>query len=202
MSEAKEQFYEILVPKIELFGFEFKKSKTSFVKTENGLEYQIHFQWDGRGGITMLDSVYVYVNDLAIQQTIKKQKQTKRNGLPHLMSGWGYRDANKVEIPVMYSKATLDLANNMNFKGLSQMPQDDKYPPDRILHSAKFVEDLIIKQVLPFFDAFKNKANIYDYLRKKAENEPDTINFTDDIKNIFREYAAALGLPEIPQLST
>jgi hypothetical protein len=199
MSEVKDKFYEILVPKITVYGFEFKKSKTSFVKVENGLEYQINFDWDGRGGVTMMDSVDVSVNDLAIQQAIKKR--TKRNGLPHVMSGWGYRSANSVKIPVMYSRAALDLANNMNFRGLSQMLQDDKYPPERILNSAKFVEDLILNQVFPFFEKFKNTADIYDYLREKAEKSPETINFTDSVLDVYKEYSTTLGLPEIPQLS-
>ncbi len=199
MSEVKEKFYEILVPKIVLHGFEYKKSKTVFVKIENGLDYQINFHWDGRGGTTMIDAVSAQVNDLAIQQAIKKR--TKSNGLPHVMSGWGYCAANIVKIPVMYSRAALDLANNMNFKGLSQMLQDDKYPPDRIIHSANFVEDLIIHQVLPFFNQFRNSADIYDYLREKAEKYPETINFTDSVKDVFREFSTNLGLPELPQLS-
>jgi hypothetical protein len=47
MSEAKDKFYEILVPKIEVYGFDYQKSKTTFVKIENDLEYQISFRWDG-----------------------------------------------------------------------------------------------------------------------------------------------------------
>lgn len=199
MSEAKDKFYEILAPKIVAHGFEYKKSKTAFVKIENGIEYQINFRWDGRGGITMMDSVDVWVNDVAIQQAIKKR--TKRNGLPHIFSGWGYTSTPDAKIPVMYSRAALDLANNMNFRGLSQMIQDDKYPPERILNSAKFVEDLIVKQVFPFFDKFKNSLDIYDYLGEKAKKEPNTINFTDDVKEIYKAFAENLGLPEIPQLS-
>jgi hypothetical protein len=191
MSEVKDKFYDILVPKIVAYSFEFNKSKTSFVKIENGLEYQINFRWDGRGGTTMMDAVEVYVSDVAIQQAIKKR--TKRSGLPHVMSGWGYIAANNVKIPVMYSRAALDLANNMNFRGLSQMPQDDKYPPERVLNSAKFVEDLIVNQVFPFFAQFKNSADIYDYLLKQVDNESDVTNFTTPFKDIVQQYAETFG---------
>lgn len=193
MSEVKDKFYEILVPKIEIYGFEYKKSKTAFAKIENGLEYQINFRWDGRGGTTMMDAVEVYVSDVAIQQAIKKR--TKRNGLPHVMSGWGYIAANNVKIPVMYSRAALDLANNMNFKGLSQMPQDDKYPPERILNSTKFVEDLIVNHVFPFFEKFKNSADIYNYLLKQVDSETDVTNFTTPFKDIVQQYAETFGQP-------
>jgi hypothetical protein len=199
MSEAKDKFYEILVPKIVAYGFEYKNSKTMFMKIENGLEYQINFHWDGRGGTTMMDAVGACINDTAIQQAIKKR--TKQNVLPHVMSGWGYCAANSAKIPVMYSRALLDFANNMNFKAMSRMSQDDKYPPDRILNSAKFVEDLIVNQVFPFFEKFKNTADIYNYLLKQAEKDPNSINFTESVKDIYREFAVKLGLPEIPQLS-
>ena len=193
MSEVKDKFYEILVPKIEVLGFEFKKSKTSFVKIENGLEYQINFRWYGRGGTTMMDSVDISITDLVIQQAIKKRTKTK--GIPHVTTGYGYIAPNNVKIPVMYSRAALDLANNMNFRGLSQMPQDDKYPPDRILNSANFVEDLILKQVIPFFDKYKNQADIYNYLVESVENEPDMTNFTADFKDIIQQYSETLGQP-------
>jgi hypothetical protein len=199
MSEVKDKFYEILVPKIEVHGFDYKKSKTAFVKIENGLEYHITFRWDGRGGTTMMDAVEVSISDLAINEAIKKR--TKRNGLRHVGSGWGYCAANNVKIPVMYSRALLDFANNMNFKAMSKMPQDDKYPPDRILNSAKFVEDLIVNQVFPFFEKFKNTADIYQYLHEIVEKDPNSINFTEDVKDIYREFAHTLGLPEIAQLS-
>jgi hypothetical protein len=198
MSEVKDRFYEILAPKIIGLGFEYKKSKTSFVKIENGLEYQINFRWDGRGGTTMMDAIEVQINDIAIQHAIKKR--TKRNGLPHFFLDWGYCSANTVKIPVMYSQATLNLANNMNFKALSLMPQDEKYPPARILNSANFVENLIVNQVLPFFEKYKNSTDIYHYWYERAEKNPNSINFTDSIKDVFEEYSKKLGLPEIPEL--
>jgi hypothetical protein len=100
----------------------------------------------------------------------------------------------------MYSRAALDLANNMNFKGLSQMPQDDKYPPARILNSANFVEDLILKQVFPFFEKFKNSSDIYNYLRERVENETDITNFSPDFKDVVNQYSDTLGLPVLTKL--
>jgi hypothetical protein len=144
-------------------------------------------------------TVEVFISDMAIQQAIKKR--TKRSGLPHVMSGWGYRCLNEVKIPVMYSQALLDLANNMNFKAMSKMPQDDKYPPDRILNSAKFVEDLIVNQVFPFFEKYKNTADIYEYWRERVEKDPNSVNFTDAVKDIFKEFSIKLGLPELKEPS-
>jgi hypothetical protein len=195
MSEVKEKFYEILVPKIVAYNFDFKKSKTAFVKIENGLEYRITFRWDGRGGTTMMDAVEIFISDIAVQQSIKKR--TKRNGLPHVMSEWGYCSPNNVKIPVMYSLALLNFANDMNFKAMSKMPQDDKYPPDRILNSAKFVEDLIVNLVFPFFEKFKNTVDIYDYLREKVENEADITNFTTAFKDVIQEYTEISGQPKL-----
>jgi hypothetical protein len=194
MSEVKDKFYEILVPKIVVHGFEFKKSKTSFVKIENGLEYLINFRWDGRGGVTMLDTVELEINDLEIQKALKKR--TKRHGLPHVFTGFGYRGfhALLVKIPVMYSQKTLDLANNMNFRALSQMPQDEKYPPARILNSANFVENLIVTRVFQFFDLYKDSNAIFNHLSQQVKNS------TEDISPIFTEmveqFAETLDLPK------
>jgi hypothetical protein len=194
MSEVKDKFYEILVPKIEAIGFQFKKSKTSFVKVENGLEYLINFHWDGRGGTTMLDLVELEINDIDIQKELKKR--TKRNGLPHVYTAFGYigYQTNIVKIPVMYSKKTLDLANNMNFRALSQMPQDEKYPPERILNSANFVENLILTRVMPFFDSFQNKNDIFNHLSEQVKNSSEDISplFTD----LVAQYSETLGLPK------
>jgi hypothetical protein len=90
--------------------------------------------------------------DLIVQK--EQMKRTELNSYAHGYTAFGYigYKTNIVKIPVMYSQKTLDLANNMNFKALSQMPQDEKYPPERILNSVNFVEDLIIKRVLPFIN--------------------------------------------------
>jgi hypothetical protein len=197
MSEAKNKFYEILVPKIEAFGFEYKKSKTTFTKIENGIEYQISFHWDGRGGTTMMNAIGASVIDIAIQQTMTKRK--KEPGFPHVVSNWGYCATNSGQIPVMYSRALLELANNMNFKAMSKMPQDDKYPPERILNSAKFVEDLIVNQVFPFFKKYKNTSDIYEYWRERIEKDPDSVHFNDYIKEMLKEFSLKSGLPEMQE---
>jgi hypothetical protein len=139
----------------------------------------------------------VFISDLSIAQAIKKR--TKFNGLPHVFSNWGYCGANHVKIPVMYSRATLDLANNMNFKVLAQMSQVEKYPPERILNSAKFVENLIVNEILPFFEKFKNTMDIYHYLIEKATKDPDFIHLSEHVQDIFKEYAVKLGVPDLTQ---
>jgi hypothetical protein len=194
MSAAKDKFYEILVPKIEDLGFQFKSSKFAFVKIENGLEYSINFRWDGRGGTTMLDMIELQVSDLEIQKDLKKR--TKNNGYSHVFTAFGYTCSpeNRVNIPVMYSRKTLDLANNMNFRALSQMPQDEKYPPERILNSATFVENLILTRAIPFFDLYKNRQDIFNYLSEQVKSSTEDISplFTD----LVEQYSMSLGLPK------
>ncbi len=192
MSAAKDKFYELLVPKIVILGFQYKSSKSIFVKIENGLEYKISFRWDGRGGVTILDSVEVFISDIEIQKGLKKR--TGYTAAPPIYMGWGHC-SNNVSIPVMYSKKTLDLANNMNFKDLSQLNQEEKYPPERILNSANFVEQLILNNAIPFIEKFKNSSDIYNFLVEKIKNITNIDNFLDNQPDFFQQYNEQLGLP-------
>jgi hypothetical protein len=194
MSDAKNKFYELLVPKIEALSFKFKKRKSFFVKIENDIEYKIAFHWDGRGGTTILDVIELEIRNLIVQK--KREETTGLINFAHVYTAFGFigYKTNIVEIPVMYSQKTLNLANSMNFKALSQMPQDEKYPPDCIINSVNFVEDLIVKRVLPFFDLFKNSTDIYKYLCEKVENEPDM----EPLYELVKCYSEILEQP-LPQ---
>jgi hypothetical protein len=198
MSEVKDKFYDILVPKIEAIGFQYKKSKSAFFKVYNELEYQIKFHWDGRGGTSMLDSLWVTVNNLAVQKAEKKL--VGGGNLDAVFMGFGYSSTQIVKIPVMYSRKTLDLANSMNFKELAKLSFEEKYPADRILASANFVEDLIKAQVLPFFEAYKNDTDIYKNLCERLKKEPKIEWVAHNFVLLIKLYAKKTGLPEPPEL--
>jgi hypothetical protein len=198
MSEAKDKFYEILVPKIEAIGFQYKKSKSAFFRVEKELEYQIKFHWDGRGGTSILDSLWVTVNNLAIQKAEKIL--TGGGNLDAVFTGYGYSATQTVKIPVMYSRKTLDLANSMNFKELAKLSFEEKYPADRILASANFVDDLIKTQVLPFFEGYKTDTDMYENLCERLKKEANIDWTSHSFVLLIKLYAKKTGLPEPPEL--
>jgi hypothetical protein len=198
MSEVKDRFYEILVPKIEAIGFQYKKSKSAFLRVENELEYQIKFHWDGRGGTSILSSLWLTVNNSLVQKAEKIL--TGSGNLDAYFTGFGYSATHTVEIPVMYSRKTLDLANSMNFKELAKLTFDEKYPKDRILASTNFVEDLIKTQVLPFFEGCKTDADIYKSLCEQLKKEQNIDWVSHNFVLLIKLYAKKTGLPEPPEL--
>jgi hypothetical protein len=198
MSEVKDKFYDILVPKIEAIGFQYKKSKSAFFKVEKELEYQIKFHWDGRGGTSMLNSIWVTVNNLLVQKAEKKL--AGGGNLDAAFMGYGYSSAYLAKIPVMYSRKTLDLANSMNFKELAKLSFEEKYPADLILASANFVEGLIKAQVLPFFEEYKNDTDIYKNLCERLKKEPKIDWVAHNFVLLIKLYAKKTRLPEPPEL--
>jgi hypothetical protein len=198
MSEVKDKFYDILVPKIEAIGFQYKKSKSAFFKVENELEYQIKFHWNGRGGTSMLSSLWLTVNNSLVQKAEKIL--TGSGNLDAFFTGFGYSTTHTVEIPVMYSRKTLDLANSMNFKELAKLTFEEKYPADRILASANFVEDLIKTQVLPFFEGCETDADIYNSLCERLKKEQNIDWVSHHFVLLIKLYAKKTGLPEPPEL--
>jgi hypothetical protein len=198
MSEVKDKFYEILVPKIEAIGFQYKKSKSAFLKLENELEYQINFRWDGRGGTSMLDTVSVTVNNLMVQKMEKKL--TGSGSSNAVYSGYGYCTTHAVKIPVMYSRKALDIANTMNFKELAKLTFDEKYPPQHILASANFVENLIKTQVMSFFEGYKNDTDIYNRLCEQLKKEENLDWVSHHLVLLIKLYAKKTGLAEPVEL--
>jgi hypothetical protein len=198
MSEVKDKFYDILVPKIEAIGFQYKKSKSAFLKVEKELDYQIKFHWDGRGGTSILSSLEVTVNNSVVQKAEKVL--TGSGNLDAVFTGFGYSTPQTVKIPVMYSRKTLDLANSMNFKELAKLTFEEKYPFDRILASVNFVEDLIKLQVLPFFEGYKTDADIYKSLRERLKKEQNIDWVSHHFVLLIKLYAKKTGLPEPHEL--
>jgi hypothetical protein len=198
MSEVKDRFYDILVPKIEAIGFQYKKSKSAFLRVEKELEYQIKFHWDGRGGTSMLSSLWLSVNNSLVQKAEKIL--TGSGNLDAFFTGFGYSSTHTVEIPVMYSRKTLNLVNSMNFKELAKLTFDEKYPKDRILASANFVEDLIKTQVLPFFEGCKTDADIYNSLCERLKKEQNIDWISHHFVLLIKLYAQKTGLPEPQEL--
>lgn len=75
MSEVKDIFFELLSPRIEALGFVYKKSKGSFIKTENDLNFTIGFRWDGRGGTSIINEHHYYVTDDLIEKAYKNSRE-------------------------------------------------------------------------------------------------------------------------------
>jgi hypothetical protein len=152
MSEVREKFYNLFTPKMEAKGFTFKKSVGKFIKIQGDLQYNIHFKWDGRGGVSIIDGIDYYVTEPA------NVKSSKRPFDEHDFDRYPIKtipliDENgKLIIPIMYTKAVLDLANNMNFRALAKIPFEEKYPIVRIQNCANRVETLLNENVFPFFE--------------------------------------------------
>lgn len=146
-----------------------KKLLTKFVKIENGITYEINFRWDGRGGVTVLNTIgyNVYSND--INRAFKSIFGIAINCGISTAYGYHGKLEHHVEIPVMYSKKALELANNMNFKELAKVPFEEKYPTERIIHSANFVYDLIIEKLFTYISHQANEKDIYNIRLKDSE---------------------------------
>jgi hypothetical protein len=186
-------FYELLVPKIVAYDFGYKSSKNMFVKRANNIEYKINFHWDGRGGTTMCDTIGMTITELEIEKSLKLR--TKSGTMGHVFTSYGYCAYQFAKIPTMYSRATLVPANNMNFKALAQLPLEEKYPIANIQNSAQFVENLIITEILPFFQKFNNVFDFYDHWMKKMEAEPDMTNVSVTYKELLKQYCIRLDRP-------
>jgi hypothetical protein len=152
MSEVREKFYNLFTPKMEAKGFTFKKSAGKFIKIQGNLLYNIHFKWDGRGGVSIIDGIHYFVTEPIVG------KSSKRPFDEHDFDRYPIKtipliDENgKLTIPVMYTQAVLDLANNMNFRALPKIPFEEKYPIVRIQNCANRVETLLNENVFPFFE--------------------------------------------------
>ena len=180
MSQAKNVFFELLTPAIEELGYKFKKGKSNFVKSIGDLDYQINFNWDGRGGTT-------YLNYTSGDITMPCIKKASKQFLAHELDIWfHYRSEFGIcdkRIPPMYSKELLDLANDMSFKKMSVMPFEKKYPMVRIENSARIVKDIIINEIIPYHKSVTSVEQILDEVIKKVQNKLQN----DDTHNLIRE---------------
>lgn len=200
MSEVKDKFYELFTPKMEVKGFTFKKSAGNFIKIQGDLQYTIHFKWDGRGGTSMIDWIDYFVTEPSIEKAYKKLTGTSGFAW-HQHYNIPLMDVNgKLNIPVMYTQVVLDLANNMNFKALAQIPFEEKYPIARIQNCVNRVETLLNDNAFPFFEKYTTELKVYEVLCKSLN---ETENLEDTASNLIlsiKIYAKKLGLPEPERL--
>jgi hypothetical protein len=107
LSNAKDIFFDLLSPRIEEAGYKFKKSKACFEKSNGDLSYTILISWDGRGGITFLNSV---TSKIHIPKILNASK--KLVGVWYETAIWQGTNSCIMQriIPQMYSKELFDLA--------------------------------------------------------------------------------------------
>jgi hypothetical protein len=139
MSKATDDFFEIVNPIFIENGFKFLKSKNLYIKKENDLKYHIFIKFDGRGGIVFFEwidvIIYNNLNEIVKFETIRNI--------------YFEGDITKLKVPVMYCKAALDLANDMNLRALGAMEYEEKYPRARIEKSALLFIELVKNEVFP-----------------------------------------------------
>jgi hypothetical protein len=154
MSEVREKFYEFFVPKMEEKGFTFKKSAGKFIKTQGILQHTIHFKWDGRGGVSIIDGIDYFVNEPVVGKSSKRPFDAHDFDRYPIKTIPLIDENGKLIIPVMYTQAVLDLANNMNFRALAKIPFEEKYPIIRIQNCVNKIEILLNDNAFPFFEKY------------------------------------------------
>jgi hypothetical protein len=174
MSEVRDKFLEILVPKMEDLSFRYKKSKSSFTKIVDNLEYQINLRWDGRGGLVVLENIWVSIKSIPL--SIAEKELLKINIESHIYQAYSRSYGQIIKIPNIYSQKALDIANTMNFKELSNLNFDEKYPAASIQYTANTIFKTIVEVVIPKMESFKTERDIYDELVSQVEKESDSVN--------------------------
>jgi hypothetical protein len=198
MSAVKDDFYTLFVPRMTALGFDYKKSKNAFIKIENGLSYTLNMRWDGRGGLTLIDHITGDINSVVIAQAVKKL--VGNWSFPHFSFGFEGPSIAATHIPVMYSRAALDLANAMNFNALAKIPYDQKYPPNRILNCVNVTEAYVQNTLSPIMDTIKSEADIYQTLCKRVEEATTAAEIWYATAFLTKLYAHKLKLPLPPLL--
>lgn len=176
MSEAKDKFFELLVPGIEAKGYTFKKSKGQFTLSNGEAICTIEFNWDGRGGITFLNHISGSISFTYLSKALETINKSGKYPIFKQGTSGGLFDKS---IPQMYSKALIDLANNMAFKKMAVMIFEEKYPLNNIKQTVKRAEEIIVTEIIPSQQAMADERKILDFkieaLLKKL-NEIDTHN--------------------------
>ncbi|MBK7506435.1 MAG: hypothetical protein IPN93_01490 [Bacteroidetes bacterium] len=167
MSQAKDIFFELITPKMEEFGFQFKKSKSCFEKTKGDLFFSIMFSWDGRGGTTYLNNVSSKVH---IPKILKAARALTNIGFEACIWQENPITSNNF-IPQMYSKKLIELANLMRFKEMSAMPFEEKYPIEKIRNTANIALKIVIDDLLPLQSIINNENDILDWYLMKAKEQ-------------------------------
>lgn len=146
---------------MESKGYRFYKSSTVFSKKVDDLDYRVFLRFDGRGGLTLLDSIELHVESPHYNRLIKKLIGIKDISL--VSSGFNYFICGGLMVPVPYSQKALDVANTMNMTELAKIPFEEKYPKERLERTTNETIKLLDEKGLPFFDRFTSLENIYNH---------------------------------------
>jgi hypothetical protein len=168
MSQVSDKFYELQTPIMQEHNFVFKKSKNLFEKSDAEFNYKISFNWDGRGGLSILDGISYNVENRAIQEACYKLMKYK-TPFGHIGNGISWIANGQYQIPIMASKEAYKLFGNVNLKALANMPFEEKYPMENIQHCVNAVNGFLDTTILPFFAQNANSQTIYEQLFKQME---------------------------------
>lgn len=176
MSPATKAILDQIIPDMESMGYRFYKSSTTFSKRENELDYRVRIRFDGRGGLTMVDCLEFIIESPRYNRYIKKLVGDTSGSL--ISSGVSAYCDGRLIIPVPYSQAALDIANDMNMSKLSKLPLEDKYPENRIAKTAEFTLLRIKENAIPFFEKYATLEALYDLYLAAPENEENPLNIS------------------------
>ncbi len=172
MSEVSDKFFELLIPKLEQLGYDYKKSKKTFVKKTETLDYIINFRWDGRGGAVHLDSVFAQISSPRIVKNTKKVLQNNY-GIDINLFKQSANCFHDNRIPPMYSEKMYQLFADVNLREMAKLSFEEKYPLEKIEHTSNVVFDIIENELI----AFHQDINEWDLFEDKLKN------FESSIKN-------------------
>ena len=160
MSPATEKLLTELLPFFAEKGYKFQKSKHSFIKIRDGFAFKVQLKFDGRGGLTMVDWVHATVSNVEFDKICAKTiGLTFAIYLKKINFYKGDRYNDSLQIPMIYSKKALEIANEMNLRKLGQLTFDEKYPTERILNCARTIEKLLIE--FNVFEHFDKEYNLF-----------------------------------------
>lgn len=176
MSPAKKIIIEKIIPVMEEYGYRFYKGSTTFSKKHNNLDYRIRLRFDGRGGLTLLDSIEFAVEIPHYNRIIKQLVGDTSSSL--ISGGLNYWTFNREIVPVPYSRKALTIANDMNMKELAKIPFEEKYPTERLDSSAQATCKLLKEHAFPFFEGYDSYEKIYEKYAFNAEEKSNPMYFT------------------------
>jgi hypothetical protein len=178
MSEVRDLFFELLSPKVEAFGYTFKKSKKYFELVQGDIQLRIDFSWDGRGGTTYLNHV---TGNIWLPYVNKAIKQLFNYGVYPIywqLQNGGHFDAS---IPQMYSKQLQILANNMDFKKMAAMTFEEKYPIENIKKTVDRAYEIILNELIPRNSSMADERNLLDHRIQISKAKFDTLDFHNSL---------------------
>jgi 3-methyladenine DNA glycosylase AlkC len=173
MSQAKDDLMEILCSFFLKEGYTYRKAKNEFTKIINDISYHFALQFDGRGGLTMVNNIAMFVTVVDVEKAMKKiLKYPRPIGIVHDVIRYSENSTTLI-IPTMHSKTALDAANTMNMKALAAIAYEQKYPQERIANCAKKITELHLERIVPFFEQFKTLDSFYELFLNENPQKDD-----------------------------